>query len=227
MGNAIRSSTGTDRYRFEPTVFGAVRRYLVVVVLLALIGAAAALGYSLMQTKLYRAGASVTVPQLAALKDQDPDQYFDSQVLLLESPEVARQAVRVANAELGADVLAERDFSGDDSSLQIVTPQGANPGSFGANTVKVEFTWPDPEVAQVGANAALEAFDVEKKGVIRAQAEAAVAGIEKTMVDTRARDQLADLVNQRTETLVTEQLDLANHPTVAAATVPSVTRPSR
>ena len=67
--------------------FGAVRRYWVMVLAVAVAGMVEAEGYSLSQAKVYRAYASVTVPSPVSLRNQqaEPAQYLDSQVLLLES----------------------------------------------------------------------------------------------------------------------------------------------
>ena len=48
--------------RVEPTVFGAVRRYRIMVVTFALLGMVIAAGYTLYGGKTYRAQASITVP---------------------------------------------------------------------------------------------------------------------------------------------------------------------
>ena len=75
--------------RFEPTVFGAVRRYLVMVIVFALAGLVGAVGYTKYVGKTYQAQASVTVPVPQSQQNADSAQYLDSQVLLMESPAVA------------------------------------------------------------------------------------------------------------------------------------------
>jgi capsular polysaccharide biosynthesis protein len=177
--------TGGEPFRFEPTVFSAMRRYRFMVLAVALMIAAAAGGYALMQTEVYRAGATVTVPQSSLSQGQASDQYLDSQVLLLQSPQVADRAVRIANGALGSNVLTERDFSGQSKSVKITPPEGATPGSYGSNIVTVSFTWPGATVAQVGANALLQAFDDVRSETITAQGQATVAGIEKAIHDAR------------------------------------------
>src|SRR5512133_2690513 len=115
--------------RFEPTVFGAVRRYRVMVLAIAVAAMLAAVGYTLMQGKTYQAQVSITVPQEVSLQGQDTAQYLDSQVLLLQSPAVARQAASIANAALHSTRMTARDFSGDGSSLQVTPPAAGNAGS--------------------------------------------------------------------------------------------------
>ena len=85
-----------DHGHFEPTVFGAIRRYRVMVLIVTFLTAAAAVAYSLVQPEVFRASATVTVPLSAGAQSEARDQYFDSQVLLLQSQEVAERAARIA-----------------------------------------------------------------------------------------------------------------------------------
>ena len=121
--------------------------------------AAGAVAYTVAEPELYRANATVTVPQTTQVQGEARSQYFDSQVLLLQSPEVADRASRIANAALNATVLTPQDFAGESKALEITPPQGAQPGAFGSGIVAISFTWPDARVAQVGTNAVLQAFD--------------------------------------------------------------------
>jgi len=59
-----------NQFRFEPTVFGAVRRYRVMVVAIALLSTVVAVGYTLVMPEQFRADASLTVPPPLAVKDQ-------------------------------------------------------------------------------------------------------------------------------------------------------------
>jgi Mrp family chromosome partitioning ATPase/capsular polysaccharide biosynthesis protein len=215
-------ATTIEEGPFEPTVLGAVRRYRIMVLVIALLTAASAAGYTLVVPEVYRAQATVTVPQTSLSEEEASDQYLDSQVLLLQSEEVADRAARIANATLNQNVLSARDLSGEGKSLEIKAPEGASPGSYGASIVAVSFTWPSARVAQVGANAVLQAFDDVRAAAITAQGEAIVAGIEKAIHDARTEGQRKDLLKQRTQTLVNQQIDLARHPTVAWAVEPQV-----
>ena len=98
MGTAGAGSLGS-----EPTVFGAVRRYWILVLTVALLGALASVGYSLTTAKVYRAYASITVPMPVSLQGQQPDpaQYLDSQVLLLQSQAVAQRAAALGHHRVG------------------------------------------------------------------------------------------------------------------------------
>ncbi|MFC5264688.1 AAA family ATPase [Kribbella qitaiheensis] len=215
-------ATMIEQDRFQPTVFGAVRRYRLMVLVIALLMATGAVAYTVVEPELYRANATVTVPQTTQAQGEDRSQYFDSQVLLLKSPEVADRASRIANAALNANVLTPQDFAGESKALEITPPEGAQPGAFGSSIVAIAFTWPDARVAQVGTNAVLQAFDDARVAVITAQAEATVAGIERAIRDPRTRGQLMDLVNQRTQTLSNLEVDRANHPTFGSAVEPLV-----
>jgi Mrp family chromosome partitioning ATPase len=208
--------------KFEPTVFGAVRRYRVMVLVVTVLVTSAAVAYSLLQREVYRAEATVTVP-LSTLAQRDArDQYFDSQVLLMQSQEVAEEAARIANANLNRNLLSTGDFSGQNSSLEITPPERATPGGFGSSIVAVAFTWPDADVARAGVNAALMAFDDVRAGTIAAQGTASVAAVERAIRDARTKGQVAELLKQRATTLVNLQVDLATHPTVRWAPEPQV-----
>lgn len=216
------TATRIDQGRFEPTVFGAVRRYRVMVLIISFLVAAAALAYSLVQAEVYRASATVTVPQSASAQSEAPDQYFDSQVLLLQSQRVADRAARIANTTLNGTMLSPADFSGQASALLITPPEHATPGSFGSSIVAISFTWPDAMVAQAGVNAALQAFDEVRSAEIATQGAASVAAVERAIRDARTKGQQADLLKQRAQTLLNLQVDLATHPTIGWAPEPQV-----
>ncbi len=212
----------SEQIQFEPTVSGAVRRYRVMVLVVAVVTAAAAVAYTLVQPELYRSHATVTVPQPLLSRAQASDQYLDSQVLRLQSREVAARAVRIANGRLGGADLALGDFSGDHKSLEITPPEGATPGTYGASIITVTFTWPSSRTAQVGANSVLQAFDDLRSEAIRAEGAATVAGIEDAFDDAATEAQRRGLLKQRAQALVDLRSDLARHPTFAWAVEPQV-----
>lgn len=211
-----------DDAHFEPTVFGAVRRYRVMVLIISFLMASAAVAYSLAQPEVYRASATVTVQQSAATQTEARDQYFDSQVLLLQSQAVAERAARIANTTLNDDKLSVEDFTGPASALEITPPEHATPGSFGSSIVAVSFTWPDAGVAQAGVNASLQAFDEVRSAQITAQGAASVAAVERAIRDARTKGQQADLLKQRAQIIFNQQVDLATHPTIGWAREPQV-----
>jgi Mrp family chromosome partitioning ATPase len=207
--------------RFEPTVFGAVRRYRTMVLAVAVVAMVAAVGYTVMKGKTYRAQASVTAQPPVSRQGQDPAQYLDSQVLLLQSQVVARRAARIADSELHSNQLTASDFSAHGRSLAIIPPAGASQGVYGASIIAVSFAWSSARIAQVGANAVLQAFDEARSATIAAQANAIVAGIDHAIGDTNNTGQRAALITARTQAVANEQIDLANRPTVAWAVEPA------
>ncbi len=204
-------------------MFGAVRCYPLLVLAMTLLTGAVFVAVTLLVPEVYRATAAFTVPQQTGLQDQGDQQYLDSQVVILQSQEVAERAAAIANAALRRDVLAVDDFIGPGKASEITPPERANRGTFGAGTVTVSFTWSDARVAKDGANALVAAFDEARTASIQALGDATVASLQKLMDQVpQARDQLAALVDQRSKVLIKQQLDLAQHPTVAWATEPAV-----
>ncbi len=207
--------------RSEPTVFGAVRRYRIMVLAFALAGMVAAGGYTVYMGKSYQAKAQVTVPIPESQLGQNPAQYLDSQVLLLESPAVAQKAASIADATLQGNTLSARDFSPSNGSVSITPPAGAAVGGYGASIIGVTFTASSPTTAQTGANALLQAFEDVRSASIAAEYQNAIARIDNTINETTNQAQLAALQAQRTQQLVNEQIDLAQQPTVAWAVEPA------
>ena len=203
-----------DPYRFEPTVFGAVRRYIVLVLAVGILAMLVAAAYAVTQPKVYQAGANLTVP-LPGSASADPGQYLDSQVLLLQSQGVAQRAASIANSQLGSNTLNASDFAGKSSLLTVSPPATATPGGYGASIVAVSFNGSSPEIAQVGLNAVLQAFDEANANSITGQADATIAGINKAIDQSTSSGQRAALVAQETQTLINEQTDLARTPTAA------------
>jgi Mrp family chromosome partitioning ATPase len=186
------------------------------VLAVAVLGMLVAAAYAVMQPTVYQAEANLTVPLPASSNAQaDPGQYLDSQVLLLQSQGVAQRAVSIANSQLGSDSLNASNFSGSDSSLTVSPPATATPGGYGASIVAVSFTGSSTEIAEVGLNAALQAFDEANANAITQQANATVAGINKAISQTAGSGQRDALVAQETQTLINEQTDLARTPTAA------------
>ena len=200
--------------RFEPTVFGAVRRYRIMVAAFALAGMVAAIGYTLHHGKTYAGKASVTVSA------SQSGESVDSEVLLIESPAVAQRAASIANNTLHERSFSAQNFYQGGGSLTIFPPLGAAAGSYGASIIGVTFTASSPRVAQVGANALLQAFDQELSATIAAQYNKAIAGIDQTIISTTGPDQRAALQAQRNQLLVNEQTALSQQPTVLWAIEP-------
>ena len=208
-------SAHADPLRFEPTVFGAIWRYRIMVVALAILGLVAAVGYALHEHKLYQTVASVTVPLPVGSPATTAGQYLDSQVLLLQSQGVAQQAATTANKQLGGNLLTASDFYGAHSSLKVSPPTTAVPGGYGASIVAVSFEGQSPEISQDGLNAVLQAFSTAVDNAISTQANATIAGIDQAISQATTPAQRVALQNQRTQVLVNEQTNLAQAPTAA------------
>jgi Mrp family chromosome partitioning ATPase len=217
------SAAGVGSLGSEPTVLGAVRRYWVTVLLVAVAAVLVAVAYSMSAAKVYRAYASVTVPLPVSLQGQqlDPAQYLDSQVLLLQSQGVAQQAAAIADAELGSSVLTAGDFVGAGSKLVINPPVTATPGAYGASIVSLWFAGSDARVAQVGADAVLRAFDQARSAAITAQANTLMSSINQALARTSGAQQKNALQGEQAQVAANEQADLASHPTFGWAVKPT------
>ena len=205
----------------EPTVVGAVRRYSVMVAAFALAGLIAAVGYAHHAGRTYRGQASVTVAIPETQQNQDPAQYLDSQVVLMESPAVAQKAASLAGAALQEKSLSASDFSVSHGSLSITPPIGGANGAYGSSIVQVAFTAPTAKTAQVAVNSFLQAFIDTRSATMAAQSRDAIAGINNAIGKTADAAQRAALEDQRIRLLVNEQIDLAQLPTVAWAVEPT------
>ena len=181
--------TNAEPSRIEPTVPGAVRRYRVMVLAVAILGLVAAVGYLLTQPKVYRAQAFIAIPQQVSLLGQQANsgQALDSQVLLLRSQDVAQRAATIGNATLHSNSLTASDFLGSGSSLEISPPTTATPGEYGATIVGVSFTASTPEVAQVGTGAVVQAYDQARSASIKSQDNAVIAGINAAIHNTNSQ----------------------------------------
>lgn len=233
-----------EPFRFEPTVLGAIWRYRYMVAVVVILAMVAAIGYSLKPPKIYRAGASITMPQQVSLQGQQANagQYLDSQVLLLQSQAVAKLAASIADSTLHSDALSTSNFFGNDSSLEISPPTTAAPGAYGATVIGVSFGGATPQIAQAGTNAVLQAYDQTRAATIKSQDNAVVTDLsnsigaanaylakldkEGTTVYTQSLQQqlLAQrqaLISQRTQAVVNEQIDLAQQATQTTASAPA------
>jgi Mrp family chromosome partitioning ATPase len=222
MGNAGTGSTWsvTDPIRFEPTITRAVVRYRAVVVAAALLGLLAGIVFGLVGPATYEACAQVTVPRQLSLSEQAAEEYLDSQVMLLESVEVARRATDLAAAAVGPGELAVTDFIGADRSLNIVPPSADSSGSYGGSIITVSFTSSSERVARAAVNAVLTAFDNVRTAMITKQGAAVIAGIDTAIAASTSSDQRGVLLERRSQVLVNQQIDLARHPVTTWAAEP-------
>jgi Mrp family chromosome partitioning ATPase len=203
--------------KYEPTVFGAVRRYRIMVIVFALAGLVAAVGYAKHGGETYAGKGSISVPPLAS----QGSQAIDSQVLLLESSAVDQRAATIAAAQLHNNSLPAQAFAPGGGSVTLFPPVGASVGSYGASVIGVAFTASSPRTAEVGVNALLQAFTQELSANTAADYASAIAGIDQTINGTTDPTQREGLLAQRNQQLVQEQIDLAQQPTVLWATEPT------
>lgn len=184
--------------RFEPTVFSAVRRYLVLVIAVGVAALVVAAGYTLLQPRIYRAQGNISAPLPVILQAQnaDPGQYLDSQVLLLHSPSVAQLAADIADRTLGSGTLTAQDFSASGGSLTVSPPTTATPGGYGASIIGVSFTGPSARIAQVGLSSALQAYSAVRTATVSAQGSVSITGLEAAM--TTINKLLAEVNKQLT-----------------------------
>jgi Mrp family chromosome partitioning ATPase/capsular polysaccharide biosynthesis protein len=214
-GASIESAGG------EPTVVGAVRRHSVMVVAFTLAGLIAGIGYAHYERHTYQGQASITVAMPQTLQNQDPAQYLDSQVLLMETSAVAQKAASLADATLHDTSLSASDFSVSRGSLSVAPPIGAAQGAYGSSIIQVTFTAPNAKTAQVGVNSFLQAFIDTRSATMAAEFQGTIAGVDNTIEKTTDPTQRAALENQRTQLLVNEQIDSAQLPTAAWAAEPA------
>lgn len=215
------SKATAHAFRFEPTVFGAVRRYATMVLTSTVLAGMLAVAQWVINPQDYRATAKVTVPRPLLLAGQGSDQYLDSQVLLLQSQEVTERAAEIANEQLGERVLNELHFvPGEGERLVVTPPQGSTPGAYGANTITVSFRWPDAGTARTAANALLHAYDEYRSAAIRAEVAATVREIDEAIADAQTGAQVRTLSNRRTQVVLDRQVDLSRRPTVVWASEP-------
>ena len=169
--------------RFEPTVFSALRRYFALVIAVAAAVAVIAVGYTVTQPKVYRASAAVTVPLPLTFQGQNasPGQYLDSQVLLMESQNVAEQAVGIANDQLGSNTLTSQDFSSYGGSLVVSPPTTATAGNYGASIIGVSFKGPTAKIAQVGLASMLQAYNAARTAAVVIQGSEAITGLNQAI----------------------------------------------
>ena len=206
---------------YQPTVVGAVRRYSIMVFAFAFAGLIAAIGYAHHSPVTYRGQASVTVAIPETQQNQDPAQYLDSQVVLMESPAVAQKAASLAGPALRDKGLSASDFSVSHGSLSITPPIGGANGAYGSSIIQVAFTAPTAKTAQVAVNSFLQAFIDERSATLAAQFQKAIGGIDSMILQTTNLPQQSALATQRTQLLIEEQIDLAQTPTTALALEPT------
>lgn len=227
-----------------PTVIGSMARHRLLVLAGTVVVAAGAVGYTYGQPKSYSATAMVSMVQptdnqaLGTQAAASPQQYVESQVLVLESQPVAVGAATLANRSLGARSFTPGDFSGPHSKVKVTPQTSIDPNS---GLVSVAYSAPNPEYAAVGANSLLTAYvDAQQAAVNQTYAsmtqviDTALKSVDSQLQSlagqpTALENQLAtSLVAQRTDLLqrrslvaIDQQAALTSTPSVVQAYVPS------
>ncbi|GAA4556715.1 hypothetical protein [Pseudonocardia xishanensis] len=209
-----------DQARFEPTVLRATRRHRVAVLLLVGLSTAIGITVPLLERPAYTATAGITVPLPAGATEQTAGAFLDGQVLLLRSSAVAERAAVLAADAVGPGAPEAADYLGDAPAFVVKPPESSSSGSYGASTILVTFTWPDARVAQVGVNAAVEAFNQVRADTIRSQGDATAAALQRAADEAPNPAQRDSLLSQRSQVLANQQIDLIARPTVAGGVLP-------
>ena len=185
-----------DEIDLGPTVPGSIATHRLLVAVCTLLVAVAAIGYSLHQPKVFQAHASIAIAQPSqglptATGSTSPEQYVDSQVLLLQSPAVAERAVAIANAALRRGVFVAADFNGESSSLKVTSQTATDPNS---NVVDVSFSAQTGADAAAGANAVVDAYAAVRSAQINQADSSLISAIDSTVRNIDA--QLADVTGR-------------------------------
>ena len=230
----------------DPTVPGSIAQHRALVAACTVLVAVAAIGYSLHQPKVFQAHASIAVAQPTQSQPEgntsaSPEQYVDSQVLLLQSPAVAERAVAVANAALGRSVFVAADFDGTRSSLKVTSQTATDPNS---NVVDISFSAKTGVEASAGANAVLNAYAAVRSAQIDHADSSLISAIDSTVngIDTQLANltgqggavntelatslvnERSNLLQQRSVALIDESVNASQTPSIVPALVP--TRPT-
>jgi len=180
--------------------------------------AGVAVGYTLHKPKVFQATAAIAIIQpeqnqaLGAVATASPSTYLDSQVVLLESNEVAQQAAVLGNASLHRQVFKASDFSGPHDFVTI-TPQTTT--DLNSPVVDVTFEAKDAAAAQAGADALVLGYNAVLSERIKATVSSAIAVMGESLnsVDAQLASltaQSSPLDTQLAASLITQRSDLLN-----------------
>jgi Chain length determinant protein len=240
---ALSDASNSDASTLShPTVFEAVSRYRVLFLIMAVLGLLAGVVYALHPSKEYRAEAFITMPQQVSLQGDQANsgQYLDSQVLLLQSLNVAQRAAKIANAAVNVSSFTANNFFGPESQIMVSPPTTAAPGTYGATIVGVTFSGSTPKIAQEGANADLEAYTQARAAAITAEDNSVInalgtsigavnyqlskLGTPNSQYTASLQQQLdarrGALTTQQAQAVVNEDIDLAQQPSRQTAAEP-------
>lgn len=162
-----------ERTEFEPTVPQAIKWYWWLVMLSALAGAALGFLTSALFLNSSEAVATVLIedPSSSRVFDTEPatrpERYLASQVAILESPEMAQEAMDLEPSPglSTSQVLEARNITADSET----------------DLIEISFSDPDREVAVGYANAYARAYEIYREEVTRNDFEAAIAELDSSI----------------------------------------------
>jgi uncharacterized protein involved in exopolysaccharide biosynthesis len=196
--------------------------------------AAGALAYTLQQPKVYDARATLAVippsedQALGTVSGATPEQYVDSQLVLLQSSDVAVRAAELANAAVHKNEFAASDFTGPHSSLTLASPSATDPNT--SSNIDISFRSHSSAGAAAGANAVLAAYQAARSASVQAAFSSMITAIDATvqqvdteMVDAGSNGQLAATLGvQRADLLQRRTLAVVDQKVAASESAPAV-----
>ena len=185
----------SSEFRLEPSVASAFRRYWWLIVVMLIVGVFGAYAYSKKQTTEYTSTATMAIPEPFALAASNSagasssgsvspvsSEYVAQLVANLQSPAIAGRVVHIVKRELPKSTLTSDDVTGD---LGITPPTSSSNNSTinQQGQVIIDFTAPEglgapaANIAAVGANAVVTAYQQERMEHIRALSKTESAGL--------------------------------------------------
>ena len=211
---ARMAGASSDAFRFDPSLWSAIKRYWRVLLVATIIGGAIGVGYNFTLTKSYEASATVSIPpsqdQLFAGTNAAAvpiDQYLSNQLTLMQSPQVAVVAAGIINNLAHKQVVTPLDVQGS-TSVSAASSSTSSAAAASSATTQVLFAWTGPKVAALGANAVVQAYTEVRHQNLQAQAQAAQAGLNTAI---NGVDQQLNQVNTQLTNLEAQQAAEALH----------------
>ena len=219
---------------------GAIARNRVLVAFVTLLVAVVAVAYTLHKPSVYDARATVAVvpptqdQALGQVNGATPDQYLASQLVLLQSLEVASRAALLADGALHNGEFTSADFSGPHSSLTIASR--ASTDANASSIIDISFRAHSATAAAAGANAVVAAYQSAWAQSVQSAYSSMISAIDATIEQVNAElaaggannplngvltVQRDDLVQRRTLAVVDGKAATAQTPASVAAYTPS------
>lgn len=217
-----------------PTVVGAIRRFLVLFLLVVALCAAVGAGYAYTRGATARAASALVLadPSESSLfgRNTPSRNYVADQVAILRLDVTVEKAARLLAESTGTE-LSVREYN---EALTVT-------GMDGSNLVEIVFTWGDPRVAQEATGALYEAYLTvlgeqaasEAKGNV-ASIDAAVQSVDQQIAALRPNDPAltglqgtrSTLLAQRAQSLAGDGAPTVDVKAYSPARLPELTRTS-